>query len=656
MEFTVDASLTGHRDLDLEVAPGTSLARVLQVAGLAPGTHVWCGSTALTSEHPAGRHPLVHGARLAATALDENAVPSGPHLAVIAGPDAGALIPLDVPRTWGRAQADVVIGDPALSRTHALLEPHESGVQIRDVGSTNGFQLFHEGRIVRGSLLTLGLTAQLGDTWIQVRGVPGTANAAPPTPVMETVLGPTIASRLSRHTADALAGLPDPTAVGDRDAEPAGTVAVTGPPGLREALARAVILARGRRPPAHEHRLDEPWLRWLPHALPGDGPVLVVDYAPPWCATEYRATPTGTIVTVPGARPHVAPPLGVSPSRADAAARRIAGSAEATRLPRETRWADIAGRADAGAEDQRSLAVSLGVREPIAAGAPVTAWALDLHTGGPHILVAGGPDSGTDTVLETFVLSACHAYSPQELEVVLVDFSEGAGLLEYADLPHVAGVASTRHASEAHRVPTALFNAMERRTEELAHPGCATLAEYESVAGPLARLMVVVNDFQSSRAVHRDFVHDLMQLAHRAASLGVHLVFATSRPAGAIVPEMRAHVSTTVALRVGSEAESRDLVGTGAAAHLDPAIRGRAVVAQGHERFEVQIAVPVATRTPAVQRIPPRPEEQLSHLADLVRDRWRGGGRAAPLWPGALPGAVNLNELLAPSPKQGSRE
>lgn len=66
----------------------------------------------------------------------------GPRLRILGGPpgEAGREFALDGPvATIGRrADQDIVLSDPSVSRSHARVERGPSGVAIVDLGSTNG--------------------------------------------------------------------------------------------------------------------------------------------------------------------------------------------------------------------------------------------------------------------------------------------------------------------------------------------------------------------------------------------------------------------------------------------------------------------------------------------------------------------------------------
>jgi len=65
---------------------------------------------------------------------------------------------------------------------------------------------------------------------------------------------------------------------------------------------------------------------------------------------------------------------------------------------------------------------------------------IDIERQGPHMVVLGQPFSGKTTTLRTMLLSVAHNYSPDEVMMVLVDFSRKlwkASETSLADLPHV---------------------------------------------------------------------------------------------------------------------------------------------------------------------------------------------------------------------------
>ena len=60
-------------------------------------------------------------------------------LAILSGPDQGKIVIVDRPKiVLGRADADVLLTDPEISRQHAAIEIYRDKFLVRDLDSTNG--------------------------------------------------------------------------------------------------------------------------------------------------------------------------------------------------------------------------------------------------------------------------------------------------------------------------------------------------------------------------------------------------------------------------------------------------------------------------------------------------------------------------------------
>jgi S-DNA-T family DNA segregation ATPase FtsK/SpoIIIE len=235
------------------------------------------------------------------------------------------------------------------------------------------------------------------------------------------------------------------------------------------------------------------------------------------------------------------------------------------------------------------LRIALGVGPD---GAPVV---VDLVADGPHALVAGTTGSGKSELLTTLVLGLALTHPPDRLAVLLVDFKGGTGLPALAGLPHVVGRLSDLDAAGARRTLRGLFAELRRRERVLADRGASDVRELAADTPP--RLVVVIDEFRVLADELPELLPGLARIAAQGRSLGVHLVLATQRPAGAIPADLRANVALRAVLRVADAADSLDLVGVPDAARIDRP--GLAVLARGAGRPEpVQVAraVPRAAR------------------------------------------------------------
>jgi S-DNA-T family DNA segregation ATPase FtsK/SpoIIIE len=238
------------------------------------------------------------------------------------------------------------------------------------------------------------------------------------------------------------------------------------------------------------------------------------------------------------------------------------------------------------------LRVPLGLDS---AGRPVL---LDLKESaqggsGPHGLCVGATGSGKSELLRTLVLGLVATHSPEDLNLVLVDFKGGATFLDLGGLPHVSAVI-TNLADElalVDRMADALAGEITRRQELLRAAGnLSGIVEYtEARAGgaslaPLPVLFIVVDEFSELLARRPEMVDLLVQIGRLGRSLGLHLLLASQRLDEGRLRGLESHLSYRIALRTFSASESRAVLGVPDAHRLPPA-PGSAFLATGTDEL-----------------------------------------------------------------------
>jgi S-DNA-T family DNA segregation ATPase FtsK/SpoIIIE len=233
---------------------------------------------------------------------------------------------------------------------------------------------------------------------------------------------------------------------------------------------------------------------------------------------------------------------------------------------------------------------------------------VDLCAQGPHALVAGTTGSGKSELLQTLVAGLAANHPPDRCTFLLVDYKGGAAFAEAALLPHTVGLVTDLDPQTTTRALRSLGAELARREQLLADHDVRDLTALPE-AVPLARLVIVVDEFATLAEELPGFVSGLVGIAQRGRSLGVHLVLATQRPAGVVSPEIRANCTLRICLRTTDEADSRDVLGTPVAAHLPVELPGRAHLRCGTDsptlfqvaRVSTSAVAPVVT-APRVRR------------------------------------------------------
>ncbi|WP_280218763.1 type VII secretion protein EccCa [Nocardia neocaledoniensis] len=215
------------------------------------------------------------------------------------------------------------------------------------------------------------------------------------------------------------------------------------------------------------------------------------------------------------------------------------------------------------------------LRVPFGVGADGNPVELDIKEAaengmGPHGLCIGATGSGKSEFLRTLVLSLLATHSPDQLNLVLVDFKGGATFLGLDGVPHVAAVITNleEEADLVDRMKDALAGEMNRRQEVLRQAGnFANVSEYEKAraAGadldPLPALFVVLDEFSELLTQHPDFAELFVMIGRLGRSLHVHLLLASQRLEEGKLKGLESHLSYRIGLKTFSANESRQVLG-----------------------------------------------------------------------------------------------
>ncbi|MFW6868571.1 type VII secretion protein EccCa [Nocardioides sp. CPCC 206347] len=231
------------------------------------------------------------------------------------------------------------------------------------------------------------------------------------------------------------------------------------------------------------------------------------------------------------------------------------------------------------------------LRVPIGVGDGAAPVHLDIKESaqqgmGPHGLVIGATGSGKSEFLRTLVLGLAMTHSPEQLNMVLVDFKGGATFAGMSEMPHVSAVITnlSQELTLVDRMQDALSGEMVRRQELLREAGnFASIRDYEkarlsgdpSGAGlpPLPSLFVVVDEFSEMLSAKPEFIDLFVAIGRLGRSLGLHLLLASQRLEEGRLRGLESHLSYRIGLRTFSAQESRAVLGVPDAYEL-PAVPG----------------------------------------------------------------------------------
>lgn len=364
---------------------------------------------------------------------------------------------------------------------------------------------------------------------------------------------------------------------------------------------------------AAEHRHEWDWLKWLPHNADGGGHgrhrVVVVD------GVDHRPHlgPATTVIAVGDAQAAAgALPMQVE---GEALAVRIGEIVEefatadgmtiaqarvfARRMARH-RDGDPGHLVEYGSSERGWHPLPAPERFRVALGATMTGERVDLDIKeaadgghGPHGLCIGATGSGKSELLRTIVGGMIARHSPDDLNLVLIDFKGGATFLGFERLHHVSAVITNLAdaAPMVARAHDALGGEVHRRQQLLRRAGHAVnLTAYQRHRGAdpslpvLPTLFVIVDEFAELLAQQPDFAELFTMIGRVGRSLGVHLLLASQRLDEGRLRGLESHLSYRICMKTATAAESRAVLGVSDAAEL-PSAPGAALIRTGDGRL-----------------------------------------------------------------------
>jgi hypothetical protein len=184
---------------------------------------------------------------------------------------------------------------------------------------------------------------------------------------------------------------------------------------------------------------------------------------------------------------------------------------------------------------------SKGVDIPLGRAGATKLQNLKLGKGtSQHVLTAGKTGSGKSTLLHALITNGALRYSPDQLELYLIDFKKGVEFKVYAamDLPHARVIAVESEREFGLSVLQRLDVELKSRGEVYRELGCQDLAGYREARPevPMARVLLVVDEFQEffveDDKIAQEVTLLLDRLVRQGRAFGMHVILGSQTLGG----------------------------------------------------------------------------------------------------------------------------
>ncbi|MGC8559082.1 MAG: FtsK/SpoIIIE domain-containing protein [Phycisphaerae bacterium] len=186
-----------------------------------------------------------------------------------------------------------------------------------------------------------------------------------------------------------------------------------------------------------------------------------------------------------------------------------------------------------------------------------------------HALLAGKTGSGKSTLLHVLVTNLAMWYSPDEVELYLIDFKKGVEFKTYAAhrLPHARAIAVESDREFGLSVLERLDAELARRGELFRAAGVQDLPSYRRTTGkPMPRTILVIDEFQEFFTEDDTLAQQagllLDRLVRQGRAFGVHLLLGSQTVGGTsgLARSTLGQMAVRIALQV-SDADSQLILG-----------------------------------------------------------------------------------------------
>lgn len=253
-----------------------------------------------------------------------------------------------------------------------------------------------------------------------------------------------------------------------------------------------------------------------------------------------------------------------------------------------------------------------------------------------HMAVFGAPGTGKTTLLQTVILSMIKTYSPEVVNLYLMDFGSWS-LGIFREFPHVGGVANDNEDEKIEKLVQLLERKLKERKEKFSKAGVGSLQAYRQETGEkMPYIVLVLDNFAPVLQLYPELDGFFIRFTREGGSYGMYFLV-TAGNTMTLGFRIHQNIKMAVALNLSDRSDYQSIVGkTGG---LEPENKDGRGLVKGNPPLEFQTALPEGGAGEGERTA------YIRSLAGQMSREWKGKKAAPiPLLPDRIPYGMALGE------------
>ncbi len=212
---------------------------------------------------------------------------------------------------------------------------------------------------------------------------------------------------------------------------------------------------------------------------------------------------------------------------------------------------------------------------------------MDFATEG-HYGIYGAPGTGKTNLLKTVVMSLCMHYSPQDVNIYILDCG-GWSMSLFGNMPHVGGIALDSEEEKFFKFEKLIMQEFESRKRKFLQNAVSSLKAYrEAVSSDMPAIVIAIDNIIPIFDLYPDLENLFVTIARDGATYGIYMVYTANSTSGVRYKVLQ-NIRGAVAFELTDKGDYATVVGRLDGMSL-PKIIGRAFY-KGNPPVEFQAAL-----------------------------------------------------------------